>query len=272
MDSKQGRRLMTLYSVDSFLDTHAERLPKAVSTGVRQRLGETIAELAQHVQTQHASPLIAQGLTRSKEEQREALMRDHMGPIARIARVVGAAVPELQPIKMPRGAPGVQKLLAHAEGMAVIAQQHRDVFIDAGLRPSFVEDFRAAIDDMQRTLAERANRYGDRAGAKEGLERGLVAGNKYKAVLDSFIRSEAHGNVELLTDWAIIKRVPLAPGRRRGKVEEVPAAPPTQPTAAPAVPQAESTAAPIGDPARLLSAPSTNGAAASFAHEAASLA
>lgn len=235
---------MTLLTVDAFLDAHAEKLPKATSTGIRQRFGETLAEITQHVQTQHASPLMAQGLTRTKQEKRDALLRDHMVPIARIARLSAAEVPELQPIKMPRGAPGVQKLLAEAEGMAVIAQQHRELFIAAGLRPTFVEDLQAAVEDIRSTLADRANRYGDQAGASKGLITGLVRGNKYKAVLDSLVRSEAHGNAELLADWEIIKRVPHAPGRRKGKGETAPAAPQAVATASPTPP--------IADPARLL--------------------
>lgn len=249
MDANQGRRLMTLLAVDSFMDAHADKLSNAARTGVRQRLGQTLEELSRHVQTQAASPLIAQGLTRAKYEKRDALLRDHMAPIARIARLSAAAVPELKPLKMPRGAPGMQKLLAHAEGMAVIAQQHRAVFTDAGLRPSFVEDLRNAIEDIQRTLAHRTTRYGDQAGASEGLQRALAAANRYKAVLDSFIQTEAQGNVELLADWKIIKRVPHPPGRRGKKA--VPAAA-TGTAAAPAAPPATQ-ATPIADPARLLS-------------------
>lgn len=260
MDANQGRRFTTLLAVDSFMHEHADRLPNANRTGARRRLGQTVEELSRHVETQHASPLIAQGLTRTKHEKRDALLRDHLAPIVRIARLAVAAVPELAPIRMPRGAPGMQKLLAHAEGMAVIAQHHRDVFIDAGLRPSFVEDLSDAIDDIRRTLAHRTTRYGDQAGASEGLRRALAAGNRYKAVLDSFIQTEAQGNVELLADWAIIKRVPHPPGRRKGKKAAATAASATA-AAGTAATQAESTASqatPIADPARLLSDGSTN--------------
>jgi hypothetical protein len=267
MDSNQGRRLMTLLTVDAFLDAHAEQLPKATAAGIRQRFGEALAEVTQHVQTQHASPLMAQGLTRTMQEKRDSLLRDHMAPITRIARLSAAEVPELEPIRMPRGGPGVQKLLAAADGMAVIAQQHRELFVAAGLPSTFVEDLRAAVEDIRATLADRANRYGDQAGAGKGLENGLVLGNKYKAVLDSLVRSEAHGNAELLADWDIIKRVPHAPGRRKGKTPPVPAATKTESPASPASP-----IAPIADASRLLPARAAEQLGTAVATEAAALA
>jgi hypothetical protein len=267
MDSNQGRRLMTLLTVDAFLDAHREQLPKATAAGIRQRFGEALAEVTQHVQTQHASPLMAQGLTRTVREKRDALLRDHMAPITGIARLSAAEVPELKPIKMPRGGPGVQKLLAEADGMAVIAQQHRELFVAAGLPSTFVEDLRAAVEDIRTTLADRTNRYGDQAGAGKGLENGLVLGNKYKAVLDSLVRSEAHGNAELLADWDIIKRVPHAPGRRRGKTAPAPEATKTESSASPVAP-----VAPISDASRLLSNGSTGQVGGSILQEVTSVA
>ena len=267
MDSNQGRRLMTLLTVDAFLDAHADKLPKATATGIRQRFGEALEEVTQHVQTHHASPLMAQGLTRTMQEKRDALLRDHMAPIVRIARLSAPVVPELQPIKMPRGAPGLQKLLAHADGMAVIAQQHHELFVAAGLRPTFVDDLRSAVEDIRTTLADRTNRYGDQAGARKGLASGLVLGNKYKAVLDSLVRSEAHGNAELLADWNIIKRVPHAPGRRKGKTEPTSTTTNTQPAAAPVA-----STAPIADASRLLAARSANQIGTTVTQDAASLA
>jgi hypothetical protein len=256
MDNKQGRTLLTLRSVDVFLDAHVERLPIATTSGVRQRFADRLAELELHVETQAASPLVAQGLTRVKQSKRDALLRDYMAPIARIARLTAATIPALTPVKMPRGAPGVHKLLAHAEGMAVIAEEYRDVFIAAGLCSSFVEDLRSAIDDIRSTLARRTGKYGDQAGASEGLGNSLVACNRYKAVLDSFIRSEACDDAELLAEWSAIKRVPRPAGPRRKRAA---AAPATAPAATPAVPQPEQAAAniPIIDASRLLGSHST---------------
>jgi hypothetical protein len=158
----------------------------------------------------------------------------------------------------------VQKLLAEADGMAVIAQQHRELFVAAGLPSTFVEDLRAAVEDIRTTLADRTNRYGDQAGAGKGLENGLVLGNKYKAVLDSLVRSEAHGNAELLADWDIIKRVPHAPGRRRGKTAPAPEATKTESPASPV--------APISDASRLLSNGSTGQVGGSILQEVTSVA
>ena len=247
MDKRQGRQLLALYAVDVFLDAHADRLPNATATGARQRFAERLAELELHVATQSGAPLMAQGMTRAKQHKLKVLLRDHMAPIVRIARLEATAVPALAPVKMPRGDPGVHKLLAAAEGIAFIAQNHREVFIAAGLRPTFVEDLRAAIDDISATLAQRTGKRGAQVGATNGLERALASCNRYKAVLDSFIRTEAHDNVELLAYWTTITRVPRPPRRKKSDAESEAVASPAQSAASPAPP--------IQDPSRLLAPP-----------------
>src|SRR5262245_45463258 len=139
MTKQQARALNALFGVDVFLDLRAARLNTA-SNAARQHFARALAELICYVQTQEGAPLMSRGLTRAKEAKCEALKRDHMAHIVRIAKLEAAQVPELAALKMPRGNPGIHELLAHATGMAVIADEHRDVFNAAGLKPSFVQD------------------------------------------------------------------------------------------------------------------------------------
>jgi hypothetical protein len=46
---------------------------------------------------------MAMGLTAAKDAKREALIRDHMAPIARIAKLEAAAFPALAPLAPPAG-------------------------------------------------------------------------------------------------------------------------------------------------------------------------
>jgi hypothetical protein len=205
-------------------------------------------------------------------------MRDHLAPLARIARLEAPSFPALASVKMPRGAPSVQKLLAHADGMAVVAHDYRDVFIGAGLQPTFVEDLRAAVEDIRVTLADRTGKRGAQAGATSGIDRALNACNRYKAVLDSFIKTDARDDAVLLARWSIIKRVPRPRGRRKQNAGATAAphaeAPPETQAEAQAGTQAGTQAqpddkaaasvtpvvtigAPILDPSRLLAVPAS---------------
>src|ERR1041385_6811193 len=218
MNPRQGRTLLALYAVDVFLDSNEDRLPKTCATGMRTRFKRALAELELHIQVQAGATLSAIGLTRAKDAKREALIRDHMAPIARIARLEVTNHPALAALKMPRGAPGTAKLLAHANGMAATAADHRQVFVDAGLRASFVEDLLSAVDDVFSTLTERSERRGAQSGATRGLAASLKACTAYKAVLASFVETEARRDTSLLTNWRAVQRIPRGSRRRHAAV------------------------------------------------------
>jgi hypothetical protein len=64
---------------------------------------------------------------------REALLRNHMAPISRIARADLPVTAELEPFKMPQGKPTIERLSAAANGMAKAARPFSPVFVSAGL-------------------------------------------------------------------------------------------------------------------------------------------
>jgi hypothetical protein len=248
MKPRQGRTLLSLYAVDVFLDANEHRLPKTCATGMRIRFKRALAEVELHVQVQAGAPLMAMGLTSAKDAKREALIRDHMAPIARIAKLEAGAFPALAPIKMPRGAPGTAKLLAHAAGMASMASDYRDVFIASGMRPSFIEDLQSAIDDIVSTISARSERRGARAGATRGLVVALKNCAAYKAVLASFIETEARDDLPFLANWRAVQRIGRGSRRRRTLVAPTP-------TIVAAHRSLTAPALPIRDIARLLPAP-----------------
>lgn len=245
MDLKQGRALMALYAVDVFIDGHKAKLPKTSSSGARARLSRGLDELALYIRTQEAGALVTKQLTQAKKAKRTALVRDFMTPIARIAKLESSRVPELQPLKTPRGEPGVERLLGHAAGMLVVVSQHVELFVELGLPPTVVEDMLAAIDAVIGTITDRRNQIGQRAGATKGVGRMIVALNKQKAVLDSFVRSDLKDSPSLFASWKLIKRAEPLPGRRR-KASALEAPPNKQLGAA---------TMPVSNPRRLLASP-----------------
>ena len=132
MQTAQGIILESLRSVETFLDALADMLGDVVKTGAHQRSTEAIGVLDLHASDQTVGALASQGATQRKASLRQALLRDHMAKIARIASADLPNVPELEPLRMPRGKPTVEKLAAAASAMAKTAAPYTDVFIRRG--------------------------------------------------------------------------------------------------------------------------------------------
>jgi hypothetical protein len=246
MQTTQAAMLASLTNVQKFLDTHAAKLGDVAAGAARKRLDGIVAELTAHVADQSGGHFAAQGFTKKQRALRTALMRDHMAPIARIARADLPDTPEVHPLRMPRGNPGTGKLVSQARGMSQAAQPFTETFILGGLPADFVSRLDLAIDALLQAGTDRSRSQGRRGGATSGLRQRLSAGRKVVSVLDALIRSAAVGNGALLSDWAIVKRVQRAGARSGAAVPAAATTLPTSPTvtATPAPAPAPSPAAP----------------------------
>jgi hypothetical protein len=148
-----------------------------------------------------------------------------MAKIARIAAADLPNVPELQPLRMPRGKPTVEKLAALAAGMAKTAEPHTEVFIAAGLPNDFIDQLKAATDAMTNAISERTSSRGRRSGATVGLTQKLSAGRKIVHVLDAFVKSALKDDPVLVRNWNLVKRVPRPTGRAASATPPTPATP-----------------------------------------------
>src|SRR5262249_34081965 len=152
---------------------HADKLDGVVKTGARQRLAGAIATLEGHASGQTGSNLAAKGATKKKGQLRRALIRDHMAPIARIAKADLPDTAQLQPLRLPKGKPTVEKLAADAKGMAETAELFADIFTSAGLPADFIAQLRAAADALTGTVVARIASRGSRRQATSGLKTNL---------------------------------------------------------------------------------------------------
>src|SRR3982751_4722867 len=133
MQSRQGNMLQSLRAVEDFLAANADPLDEIVKTGTRKKLANTIAALEATVADQAGSSVIAKGGTNRYLALRRALIRDHMGPIARIARAELPPSPEMNALRMPRHDWSMERLAAAAHGMAQAAEAYAPQFVEAGL-------------------------------------------------------------------------------------------------------------------------------------------
>ena len=206
--------LESLRSVEHFLDENADKLASVVNTGARQRLTAAITDLSAHASEQTGSNLAAQGATQKKEALRLALLRDHMAPIARIAAADIPNLPELSPLRMPRGKPTAEKLASFAYGMGAAAAPFADTFTKAGLAGDFVAQLSAAADAVVGVVANRTTSRGKRRGATDGLKARLTEGRQVVHILDALVKSALKDDPALLGNWNLVKRVTKSsPGR-----------------------------------------------------------
>src|SRR5450759_1255183 len=215
-----------------FLEANASQLAGVVTTGTKQELDEAIVELEMHVSNQGNTFIAAKGSTQKQVSLRTILLRTHMAPINRVARLKLGDTPELAPFLMPQGKPTTERLAGLANGMADAAIPFTATFIAAGLPADFVPQLKSVVVQMVQSLSDRSLTHGKRKGATTSLKSVLTRGRKIVSVLDAFVRNALEDESTLLANWNLVKRVPNA--RVRTRAAQPAAAQPVATTATPA--------------------------------------
>lgn len=208
MQSEQGNILLSLQNVQTYLDENAAALGEVISPETRAALDNSLVELADHLTMQNGHIRFAKGEAAIQRGKREALIRDHMAPIARIAKLKLEDSPDLVALSMPNNRPSTERLAGLAYGMAKAAEPHADIFVRAGCKPDFVQGLRDAADDMLRSLRARNNSRGIVSEATSALGTKLARARKVVKVIDGFIRSALAKDPDALRRWKVVKRVP----------------------------------------------------------------
>lgn len=225
MQTAQGNTLLSLDAVDAFIDDHATALANVVTNGARLKLKAIIADLAAFRSDQTGGALIAKSSTKSKASLRKALMRDHMGPIARIAKSELAQTPEVVSLRMPRGRPTIPKLVSAAEGMAKAAAPFASVFTENGMPADFIDQLNASAESLLAGATTHTSIQGRRKTATNGLQAKLSAGRRIVHVLDSYVQTALKNDPTLLSGWNSVKRVRKSGTRAAATLPTTPATP-----------------------------------------------
>jgi hypothetical protein len=206
-----------------------------LQSGARQELDDAIAELSTHLSDQTGNSISAQVATQRHQTLRTVLLRDHMAPIARIARAKLPRTPEMAPLRVPSGRPTLARLVGAARGMAEAAAPFAAVFTAAGLPADFLAQLDATTTALVEAANDRLQHRGKVKGATEGFGTTLTTARRTVSVLDAFVRTALKDDPSLLANWRRVKRVPSA------RVRSVPVTPLPVPGAsgtAPVVPVA----------------------------------
>jgi hypothetical protein len=207
MQTSQGNMLQSLRGVRDFLDAHADKLGTIVTSGSRQKLQLAIVELEEDASIQDGSTRASRGATAASRSRRTILVRDHMTPIARIARADLPHTATFDALKMPKGTPTAEKLAAAAYGMGSTAAPYAPTFVAAGLAEDFVAQLEGAADAMIAAIQLRIQSRSTRKVATTGLASRLSAGRRIVHVLDSFVTTALTDDPALLSGWNLVKRV-----------------------------------------------------------------
>ena len=214
MEKIQGYMLEALRNVQVFLDDNHHRLPGINDTGARKRLDEILGDLNHHAKSQAGHKLMAEGETCAQRELRRVLLRDHMLPIARIAKVHRTEMPELHPFRMPAKRIAVERLVAEAHGIAKETRQYHEAFTSLGMPDDFADRLEAAATALAAATDVRAQYRGRRTAATAGIAVALADGRRIVNVLDAFVRRAVQDDPILLASWKQGKRVQRVPRRR----------------------------------------------------------
>jgi hypothetical protein len=207
MQSRQGNMLQALRTVDNFLTTNAATLDGVVTTGARKKLADAIATLEATVNEQAGSGVIAKGGTSRFRALRTALIRDHMTPIARIARAELPPTPELSAFRLPKKEWRMERVAAAAHGMALAAEPYSAHFVTAGLPTDFIAQLKGAADAMVRSVSDRKETRGRLSGATKGLATTISSALKLVSVIDAMVTTALVDDPALLANWKVVKRV-----------------------------------------------------------------
>jgi hypothetical protein len=201
--------------VVDFIESSAERCKCARESGTYAELRAHIAEIGERLVQQDRITAERRAATRHFHELREALLRDHMAPIARIAAATVDPTRERMYLSMPPrwAAPG--DLVRHANAMAVECQTHRPTFLRAGLPEAFEERLVAAADALVQSTIQREDLARTSAAATASVGKRISQGRAAVRVLDAMVRSEGAADASLVAGW---RTAVLVAGRERGRL------------------------------------------------------
>ena len=171
----------------------------------------------------------AQTLVRTKITARRALLHDHLGAIAAIARAELPHTPELAVVRrMPNASARVNTLLSRAEDVAKAVQPFADTFVANGLPADFLAQLVSATHSVSEIASTHTDSRVKVVAASSGIHAQLAAGRRQVRILDKQVRTALHGDKPLLDAWRAAIRLP--------NVTPQIAPPPTPPPAAAATP------------------------------------
>ena len=211
MNAYETRVAQAFRSVEGWADSHTALIPPEATAQVEVLHGVNV-RLAQCAIDQEHQTRTQIGATVTVQQLRRELRQDHLVPIAGMARNVVKLTPELAvALRVPRPMADDAKMLASANAIANIGDANKDLLVQHGLRPSFVDELRAKAAELQAALDARRQTKSRRVGATNAIAAELKIGRVAIMALDIALTRVLRPQPGLLAEWQNTKRVTIKP-------------------------------------------------------------
>jgi hypothetical protein len=194
-----------------FLDAQAAVVGPAVAAS-RRNLDDVVTQLTAFAAAQASGNINSRGETAKQRTLRRALRRDHMRPIAEVAKQQLRDVPEFHALVMPADGTTSAQLVARATAMADAAQVHEQVFTEVGMPEEFIPSLRSLAAEVAQSIDDRKQHASKRSGATAGLAAEEKRGRSMLKLIDALVVPRLRNNDALVAEWRSAKRVPKKPG------------------------------------------------------------
>ncbi|HVT39694.1 MAG TPA: hypothetical protein VHE78_11655 [Gemmatimonadaceae bacterium] len=267
MNSQQERTLQAFRRMQGWLAAQPE-LATGPSSAADTPLARQVAALGVVVQQfttraaqQQSAGRGGKGSTAEARVLRVELIKQHMQPVADMAKaVIPDVVRMTEALRLPGIRLSTERLLAAAEAMAKAAEQYKTQLVQRGLPPDFVEQLRGVAAAYKQAIDARGQHIANGRGATEGLATARAEGRKLVLSLSVIINKRLRGDSVALAEWNQLKRVTLKGARPSVGIAPTPVPVPTPvptPVAVPApTPAAAKAPAPAITPAAAPAVPS----------------
>jgi hypothetical protein len=211
MKASQMRVSQSYRGAEGWIDAHPTLVPPEAAGQVEALKGVN-QRLAQYVIDQEHQGRAAIGGTATVQQLRRELRQHYLLPIAAIARTVVKITPELEvALRVPRQDAADEKVLASANAIAKIGEEHKDVLVQHGLSATVVDELQAQAAALKAALDARRQTKSGRVGATKAIGEELKTGRLVVQALDIVITRALRGQPGPLAEWKNAKRATVKP-------------------------------------------------------------
>ena len=251
MNAKQQRVVQRFAQVQNFLDANKALIDPASVGSQRAVLATAITQISAYAQQQQSRG-VETVQAHSVASLRDSLRDSFMRPVATIALAKLPITPNLRSaFTLPGAKTNALTLITMAQTMVQAAEPYTQVFVDNGLKPSFLDDINQAIAGLHTAVTAADNSKVTSKGATSGIKDQLAAGKQAVKLLDAIVRPALANNKTLLAQWSTVRRTAGGPSLANPaplpnvlQPITTPATAPSTASAAPANPQPTSAGAP----------------------------
>ena len=209
MKSQYTRAYQALRRVDDWVGANPTLVPADVQPQVAALNVVTAALGTQSAAQDENRRREAAGNVSVKELRRE-LRVHHIAPLARVARLVLTETPALRAaFRLPKRRASGEALIAAAQAMAKIGQEHEQLFAQHGLSATFVADLLQQATALKQAIDDRATVRSAVAAATKEITTQVLAGRKTVHSLDVALVRILRHNPAALASWRSAKRITL---------------------------------------------------------------